>query len=96
MCQSFAASESAPLTHSTDKWHHSYTPTRTAHAFATHPLKEVPTPFEHAIVPFSLRMEWWASLWDDVWPTYAGSRLWPSSSHYLDLQCVIMLFYVYM
>lgn len=39
MCQSFA-----------DKWHHSYTPTRTAHAFATHPSKEAPTPIEHAIV----------------------------------------------
>lgn len=79
MCQSSAASETAPLTHSSDKWHHSYTPTRTAHAFATHASKEAPTPLEHAIVPFSLRMELRASLWADVWLTHSVSRLWPSS-----------------
>lgn len=66
MCQSFAASETAPLTPSSDKWHHSYTPTRTAHAFTSHPSQEAPS-YRARYCPVFFEDGLGGFLWADVW-----------------------------
>lgn len=71
-----------PLTHSSDKWRHSYTPTQqhVQPCFCHPAFKRGSNSYGARYCPIFFVMEMWASLPADVRPTYAGSRLWPSVS----------------